>query len=115
MSSSFSRSASRSLTTIGYSLPCWRKNAAWVPPTLVLFTQDAVKLVAVAERTPAHVTGNGRDTIGALVEAANAEAAAHYGDEVVREHYLSLKLHGLIEAPEHLAVFCDMAPDAGAR
>ncbi len=35
MSSTRWRSSSRSRTTIGYSLPPWRKNAACVPPTLV--------------------------------------------------------------------------------
>ncbi len=35
MSSTRRRSSSRSRTIMGYSLPLWRKNAAWVPPTLV--------------------------------------------------------------------------------
>jgi cyanophycin synthetase len=41
------------------------------------------KLVAVAERTPAHVVGNGRDTIGALVDAANSDPRRGYGHEKV--------------------------------
>ncbi|WP_422367805.1 5,6-dimethylbenzimidazole synthase [Pelagibius sp.] len=45
-------------------------------------------------------------------EAANAEALADYsGDRAAL--YARLKLAGLREAPEHLAVFADLAPEAG--
>ena len=45
-------------------------------------------------------------------EAANAEALADYsGDRAAL--YTRLKLAGLREAPEHLAVFADLAPEAG--
>jgi 5,6-dimethylbenzimidazole synthase len=53
-----------------------------------------------------------RAAIIAHVDAHNAKAAAHYHDQE-RAAYDALKLHGLIEAPEQLAVFCDMAPDEG--
>ncbi|MDO5631828.1 MAG: 5,6-dimethylbenzimidazole synthase [Paracoccus sp. (in: a-proteobacteria)] len=42
----------------------------------------------------------------------NNEAAAGY-DDATRAEYLRLKLAGLIEAPEHLAVFTDLNPAAG--
>lgn len=41
-----------------------------------------------------------------------ASAARHAGTDR-HAHYLSLKLHGLDEAPELMAVFCDETPDAG--
>lgn len=53
-----------------------------------------------------------RQSIIAHVEAENARAAALYHDEI-RAHYDALKLHGLREAPEHLAVFCDPDPVEG--
>lgn len=46
------------------------------------------------------------------VEAENACAAATYEGEQ-REAYSALKLHGLNEAPEHLAVFSDTAAREG--
>ena len=45
-------------------------------------------------------------------EAANADAAAQYDDDRQRL-YRSLKLSGLREAPEHLAVFLDAQTCAG--
>lgn len=42
----------------------------------------------------------------------NAAAAAQY-DRTTREDYVRLKLAGLQEAPEHLAVFTDTAPNEG--
>lgn len=45
-------------------------------------------------------------------ETANRVAANHYEAER-QSAYLSLKLAGLREAPVHLAVFTDLAPDAG--
>lgn len=53
-----------------------------------------------------------RAAIIAHVGAHNAKAAALYHDDE-RAAYDTLKLHGLIEAPEHLAVFCDMEPNEG--
>jgi 5,6-dimethylbenzimidazole synthase len=53
-----------------------------------------------------------RAAIIAHVDDHNAQAAALYHDEE-RAAYDALKLHGLIEAPEHLAVFCDIEPDEG--
>lgn len=45
-------------------------------------------------------------------ESANAFAASHY-DEVTQAHYSMLKLAGLREAPEQLAVFTERDPAAG--
>jgi len=46
------------------------------------------------------------------VDVANALAARHYTGER-RSAYEALKLHGLNEAPEHLAVFCDEDASTG--
>ncbi len=53
-----------------------------------------------------------RQTLVGHVEAENGRAAAAYRDDQ-RAHYDRLKLHGLAECPEVLAVFCEPAPDAG--
>jgi 5,6-dimethylbenzimidazole synthase len=59
-------------------------------------------------RTPAL-----RAALAAHVDAENARAAAGYADKNRHEAYRALKLHGLREAPELLAVFCDERPAAG--
>ena len=59
-------------------------------------------------RTPAI-----RAALAAHIDAESAAAADRYADPAQRAHYLSLKLHGVREAPELLAVFCDEAPAAG--
>ncbi|MEJ7928129.1 5,6-dimethylbenzimidazole synthase [Sphingobium sp. AN641] len=59
-------------------------------------------------RTPAI-----RDTLACHVDAQNARAAEHYAGQARYDHYVSLKLHGLREAPELLAVFCNEQPLAG--
>ena len=46
-------------------------------------------------------------------ESANAAAGAKYPDEQTRTDYAALKLAGLREAPEHLAIFTDPEPTAG--
>lgn len=53
-----------------------------------------------------------RARVVAHVDAANARAAARYEGQT-QQHYRSLKLHGLVEAPEVMAVFCDEQPEAG--
>jgi 5,6-dimethylbenzimidazole synthase len=47
------------------------------------------------------------------IDAQNIIAAGRYAELAQRAQYLSLKLHGLREAPELLAVFCDEQPTAG--
>jgi 5,6-dimethylbenzimidazole synthase len=53
-----------------------------------------------------------RDAVRANFERANADALADYADERARL-YASLKLHGLDQAPVHLAVFLDLETDLG--
>jgi 5,6-dimethylbenzimidazole synthase len=54
-----------------------------------------------------------RDALAAHVDTQSARAAERYAGQARYDHYVSLKLHGLREAPELLAVFCDEQPDAG--
>ena len=54
-----------------------------------------------------------RDALVAHVDGQSAKAAKRYAGTSRHEHYLSLKLHALREAPELLAVFCDEQPEAG--
>ena len=58
------------------------------------------------------ITPERRTAIVAHVNAENVRAAALYQDET-RMAYDALKLHGLEQAPEHIAVFCDSAPQEG--
>ncbi len=53
-----------------------------------------------------------RTAIVAHVEAENFRASERYHD-ATRTAYEALKLHGLREAPEHVAVFCDPDPEEG--
>lgn len=53
-----------------------------------------------------------RAAVRAEFERCNRAAAAAY-DAEQRAEYMKLKLAGLDAAPEHLAVFTDMAPQAG--
>ncbi|MEO0761136.1 MAG: 5,6-dimethylbenzimidazole synthase [Pseudomonadota bacterium] len=64
------------------------------------------RLVRVASRTA-------RSAARANVEAANSQALAGYRGERAAA-YARLKLHGLDEAPEQFAVFCDDATGKGA-
>lgn len=59
-------------------------------------------------RTPAL-----RAALAAHVDDQNALAAQSYTGTDRHAHYLSLKLHGLREAPEVLAVFCDEQTPTG--
>jgi len=54
-----------------------------------------------------------RDALADHVDASSALAAEQIIDPERREKYRSLKLHGLREAPEVLAVFSDDNPSAG--
>lgn len=53
-----------------------------------------------------------RSSITEHVDAENHKAADAYDDQV-QSDYQKLKLHGLREAPVHLAVFCDTAAPEG--
>ena len=71
MSSTRFRSSSRSRTTIGYSLPSWRKNAACVPPTLVRM------LLATPLTLRPSSAAFGRSTMNRQLRAAVVAADAH--------------------------------------
>ena len=58
------------------------------------------------------ITPERRTAIVTHVNAENVRAAALYRD-ATRMAYDALKLHGLEQAPEHIAVFCDSAPQEG--
>lgn len=47
------------------------------------------------------------------VDTVSADAADAIPEDALRARYRALKLHGIREAPELLAVFCDEAPEAG--
>lgn len=53
-----------------------------------------------------------RASLATHVDAANARAAERYTG-AAGQAYRALKLHGIREAPELLAVFCDERPEAG--
>lgn len=54
-----------------------------------------------------------RSAVIAAADVANVQAAAIYDDDRQRAAYRVLKLHGLREAPEQIAVFCDEATGNG--
>lgn len=54
-----------------------------------------------------------RQRLVAHVERENVRAAARYAGDSRGQLYRSLKLHGLREAPELIAVYCDEQPEAG--
>ena len=54
-----------------------------------------------------------RERLAAHVDAEATRAADRYAASDQRERYLALKLHGLRDAPELMAVYCDELPEAG--
>jgi len=62
----------------------------------------------VRVRTPAV-----RALLADHVDAENVRAASGFEEPARRDAYRALKLHGLREAPELLAIFCDERPAAG--
>ena len=54
-----------------------------------------------------------REALAAHVDAQNAEAAKRYAGQARYDAYVALKLHGLREAPQLMAVFCDERSQAG--
>jgi len=54
-----------------------------------------------------------RSRLADHVDLQSASAADQITDEARRERYRTLKLHGIREAPELLAVMCDEHPEAG--
>jgi len=55
-----------------------------------------------------------RKTIHSIFQAANAEALATYTGEQ-RERYATLKLEGILEAPQNLCVVCDPRSSRGHK
>ena len=85
---------------------------------------DALRLIEAAALAPS--VGNAqpwrfvrvrsaalRETLAQHVDASSAMAADEMADPVRQEKYRALKLHGLREAPEVMAVFNDDHPPAG--
>lgn len=54
-----------------------------------------------------------RERLIAHVDDEVVKASARYTANEQHDNYLSLKLHGIREAPELIAVFCDEQPQAG--
>lgn len=54
-----------------------------------------------------------RTRLAEHVDAERARSAARFAGDERRDLYLSLKLHGIAEAPELIAVFSDERPAAG--
>jgi len=54
-----------------------------------------------------------RERIAAHVDGVSEDAATRLPDDGRRDRYRALKLHGIREAPELFAVFCDEEPAAG--
>jgi 5,6-dimethylbenzimidazole synthase len=59
------------------------------------------------------ITPGLREALAAHVDGHVAQAGGRYAPGAQADLYAALKLHGLREAPEILAVFCDDDPDAG--
>ncbi|MCI4589725.1 5,6-dimethylbenzimidazole synthase [Sphingobium sp. BYY-5] len=54
-----------------------------------------------------------RTMLASHIDDESAKASLRYAEQEQRDHYRSLKLHGVREAPELMAVFCDGHPSAG--
>ncbi|MCW1384544.1 MULTISPECIES: 5,6-dimethylbenzimidazole synthase [unclassified Novosphingobium] len=88
--------------------------------------QDMAELLALATLAPS--VGNAqpwrfvrvrtpalREALAVHVDDQNALAARGYADQARHDAYRALKLHGLREAPEIVALFCDEQAQAGHR
>lgn len=103
----------------------WRRDVRHFAPQPVA-EQDMADLLELAALAPS--VGNAqpwrfvrvrtpalREALAAHVDAQNALAARAYAGQARHNAYLSLKLHGLREAPEILAVLCEEQAQAGHR
>lgn len=103
----------------------WRRDVRHFAPQPVA-EQDMADLLDLAALAPS--VGNAqpwrfvrvrtpalREALAAHADAQNALAARTYAGQACHDAYLSLKLHGLREAPEIMAVFCDEQAQAGHR
>ena len=105
------------------SLLAWRRDVRHFRPDPL---PDGLldDLLATAQRAPSVgnsqpwrfvrlVSAEIRTTLADQVDHAAARAGERYGDTDRGALYRRLRLHGLREAPEIMAVFCDDAPEAG--
>ncbi|HWU03699.1 MAG TPA: 5,6-dimethylbenzimidazole synthase, partial [Novosphingobium sp.] len=101
----------------------WRRDVRHFTAQPVV-EQDMMELLLLATLAPS--VGNAqpwrfvrlrspglREALAAHVDSENARAAMRYAGKPRYEEYTKLKLHGLREAPELLAVFCDEKARAG--
>lgn len=103
----------------------WRRDVRHFAPQSVA-EKDMADLLAHAALAPS--VGNAqpwrfvrvrtpdlREQLTLHVDEQNAVAARTYAGQARHADYLSLKLHGLRDAPEIMAVFCDEQTEAGHR
>jgi 5,6-dimethylbenzimidazole synthase len=101
----------------------WRRDVRYFRPDPVA-QEDMLRLLELACLSPS--VGNSqpwrfvrvrsprlRARLAEHADAEIARSAAQYARDEQRDHYLSLKLHGIAEAPELIAVFSDEQPAAG--
>lgn len=85
-------------------------------PDLAAVLETAMLAPSVGNAQPWRIvrirSSDRRAALAGHVDAANARAAARYTG-AAGQAYRALKLHGIGEAPELLAVFCDERPTAG--
>lgn len=101
----------------------WRRDVRHFSPRPVA-EEDLAEVLASAALAPS--VGNAqpwrfvrlrsaglREGLAAHVDAQKALTARRYAGGAQEEAYLALKLHGIREAPELMAVFCDEQAQAG--
>ncbi|MGE8143151.1 5,6-dimethylbenzimidazole synthase [Novosphingobium sp. NPDC080210] len=101
----------------------WRRDVRHFAPRPIA-EQDMAHILAQAALSPS--VGNSqpwrfvrlrspgiREALARHVDEQNARAAQRYAGQEREGEYLTLKLHGIAEAPEILAVFCDEQTPTG--
>lgn len=101
----------------------WRRDVRHFSPRPIA-EQDVAELLASAALAPS--VGNSqpwrfvrlrtpalRAALAAHVDEENVRAAQRYAGQARHDDYMALKLHGIPEAPELMAVFCDEQAHAG--
>lgn len=107
------------------SLLRWRRDVRHFRNT-PLSEAEVTDLLRLAQLAPSvgnaqpwrYVRVRAADVRAALADHADdevAKAGLRYGDPLLRSRYAALKLHGLREAPEILAAFCDEEGERGRR
>ncbi len=105
------------------ALLCWRRDVRHFQPCSIP-EADMALLLRLAHHAPS--VGNSqpwrfvrvrssdlRAKLADHTDAVSADAANRYQDDERQRRYRLLKLHGIREAPELLAVFSDDYPEAG--